>query len=129
MSLLLDKIIPLFVYPVGFAVATGLVCLVFCLLAFIQTDTPLFGVSKDNAEHVRATVLVVAVWYALFCLPLMAGAPGGSWSGAGGATGGGMGVGASGANGGAGRHPQVSDLAQLITQFDGEAIDQFERWL
>jgi hypothetical protein len=29
MSLLLDKIIPLFVYPVGFAVAAGLVCLVF----------------------------------------------------------------------------------------------------
>jgi uncharacterized SAM-binding protein YcdF (DUF218 family) len=29
MSLLLDKIIPLFVYPVGFAVAAGLLCLVF----------------------------------------------------------------------------------------------------
>lgn len=29
MSLLLDKIIPLFVYPAGFAVAAGLVCLVF----------------------------------------------------------------------------------------------------
>lgn len=54
----------------GLGYAGGLACLVFCLLAFIQTDTPLFGVSKDNAEHVRATVLVVAVWYAVFCLPL-----------------------------------------------------------
>ena len=54
----------------GLGYAGGLVCLIFCLLAFIQTDNPLFGVSKDNAEHVRATVLVVAVWCAVFCLPL-----------------------------------------------------------
>lgn len=54
----------------GLGYAGGLACLVFCLLAFIQTDTPLFGVSKENAGHVRATVLVVTVWYALFCIPL-----------------------------------------------------------
>ncbi|MEQ9489761.1 MAG: MFS transporter [Alphaproteobacteria bacterium] len=54
----------------GLGYAGGLVCLVFCLLAFIQTDTPLFGLGTENAENVRATVVVVAVWYAVFCLPL-----------------------------------------------------------
>ncbi len=49
----------------------GLGSLIICLVLLIQTDTPLFGLlSKEESEHVRATALVVAVWYALFALPL-----------------------------------------------------------
>ena len=36
----------------------------------MQTETPLFGLSKDDAENVRATAPLVAIWLALFSLPL-----------------------------------------------------------
>ncbi|MGI9490237.1 MAG: MFS transporter [Geminicoccaceae bacterium] len=48
----------------------GLSCLVIALFAFVQTDTPLFGLNKETAEHVRATGPLVAAWLALFSLPL-----------------------------------------------------------
>ena len=48
----------------------GLSCLVIALVAFVQTDTPLFGLSKEQAEHVRATGPLVAAWLAFFSLPL-----------------------------------------------------------
>ncbi len=48
----------------------GLSCLVIALFAFVQTETPLFGLSKETAEHVRATGPLVAAWLALFSLPL-----------------------------------------------------------
>lgn len=54
----------------GLGYAGGLSCLVLCLFGFIQTDTPLFGVGKAEAADVRATSLVVAVWFAVFALPL-----------------------------------------------------------
>lgn len=47
----------------------GLCALVIALFGFVQTETPLFGITKDGAAHVRATTLLVAVWFALFCLP------------------------------------------------------------
>ena len=49
--------------------AGGLVCLVVALLVFVQTDTPLFGLDKATAEHVRGVALLVAVWIAVFSLP------------------------------------------------------------
>lgn len=48
----------------------GLSCLVIALFAFVQTDAPLFGLDKEQAEHVRATGPLVAAWLALFSLPL-----------------------------------------------------------
>ncbi|NJO38500.1 MAG: MFS transporter [Rhizobiales bacterium] len=48
----------------------GLSCLVIALFAFVQTDAPLFGLDKSQAEHVRATGPLVALWLALFSLPL-----------------------------------------------------------
>jgi len=47
----------------------GLLCLLLCLVVFIQADPAPFGLDKDNSEHVRATVLVVAVWFGVFSLP------------------------------------------------------------
>jgi UMF1 family MFS transporter len=40
------------------------------LFGFVQTDTPLFGLSKDAAEHLRATPVLVAIWFAVFSIPL-----------------------------------------------------------
>lgn len=54
----------------GIGYIGGLGALVLCLLGFVQTDSPLFGVSKEEAGHIRATVIVVALWLAVFSLPL-----------------------------------------------------------
>jgi UMF1 family MFS transporter len=54
----------------GLGYAGGLASLVVCLVGFIQTDAPWFGLGKAEAANVRATALVVAVWFAVFALPL-----------------------------------------------------------
>lgn len=48
----------------------GLVCLALVLVLFVQAETPLFGLDKDAAEHLRIVGPFVAVWLALFGLPL-----------------------------------------------------------
>jgi UMF1 family MFS transporter len=48
----------------------GLSCLVIALFMFVQTDQPLFGLDKETAEHVRVTGPLVALWLAVFSLPL-----------------------------------------------------------
>lgn len=54
----------------GLGYAGGLACLVVALFVFVDVDTPPFGLEKATAEHVRATFLMVAVWYSLFSIPL-----------------------------------------------------------
>ncbi len=54
----------------GLGYAGGLVCLVVALFVFVDVSNPPFGLDKAAAEHVRATFVLVAVWYALFSLPL-----------------------------------------------------------
>lgn len=54
----------------GLGYAGGLVCLVVALFIFIDVDQPPFSLDKAMAEHVRATFLLVAVWYLVFSLPL-----------------------------------------------------------
>jgi len=48
----------------------GLCCLAIALFAFVQTESPLFGLDKEQAEHVRITGPLVALWLAVFSLPL-----------------------------------------------------------
>ncbi len=48
----------------------GLTCLALCLVGFIFPDRPWFGLDTDQSEHIRATALVVAVWFVVFSLPL-----------------------------------------------------------
>lgn len=49
----------------------GLVCLVLCLVLLLRADPPLFGlIGTEGAEPVRATSVLVAIWYGLFALPL-----------------------------------------------------------
>lgn len=54
----------------GLGYAGGLACLVIALFLFVDVDQPPFGLDKDTAEHVRATFVLVAVWYALFSIPM-----------------------------------------------------------
>jgi len=54
----------------GLGYAGGLVALVLCLIGFVQAEVPWFGVSKEAAGHIRAVAPLVAVWYAVFALPL-----------------------------------------------------------
>jgi len=54
----------------GLGYIGGLSCLAVTLVGFVQTETPWFGLSKDLAEHLRATPVLVAVWFAVFAIPL-----------------------------------------------------------
>jgi UMF1 family MFS transporter len=48
----------------------GLICLVIALFGLIQTDSPWFGFTTEANENVRATCLLVAVWFAIFSVPM-----------------------------------------------------------
>ncbi len=54
----------------GLGYAGGLACLGAALAALVETETPIFGLSKDNAEHLRATGPLVAAWMVVFAVPL-----------------------------------------------------------
>ncbi len=48
----------------------GLLCLVAGLVLFVQPDPPLFGLSAETDAQFRATNLLVALWFALFSIPM-----------------------------------------------------------
>lgn len=54
----------------GLGYAGGLACLILVLLVFVDVEQPPFGLDTTAAEHVRAGFVLVAVWYAVFSLPL-----------------------------------------------------------
>lgn len=54
----------------GLGYAGGLGCLLIALIGFIQPEQPLFGLSTENAENIRATAVLVALWFGLFAVPL-----------------------------------------------------------
>jgi len=50
----------------------GLIALALAMVFLIQTDTPIFGFGKGEAgayENIRATNLLVAIWFAVFSIP------------------------------------------------------------
>ena len=50
----------------------GLIALALAMVFLVQTDTPIFGFGKGEAggyENIRATNLLVAVWFAVFSIP------------------------------------------------------------
>jgi UMF1 family MFS transporter len=54
----------------GLGYAGGLACLVLSLVLLIRPDPPLLPLDRGQAGHVRATALLVALWYGTFCWPL-----------------------------------------------------------
>jgi UMF1 family MFS transporter len=65
----------------GLGYAGGLACLIFALYGFIQTETPLFGLGKEDAQHVRITGPMVGIWLALFSVPMFLFTPDGQSKG------------------------------------------------
>lgn len=57
-------------YAWGLGYVGGLLCLVLVLVLFVQTDQPLWGLDKEQGEHIRISGPFVAFWYILFSIPL-----------------------------------------------------------
>ena len=49
----------------------GIVCLVIALVGLVQTSSPLFGFSTEGGANIRASCLLVAVWFSFFSLPII----------------------------------------------------------
>ncbi|HUI18061.1 MAG TPA: MFS transporter [Alphaproteobacteria bacterium] len=54
----------------GLGYVGGLACLTIALFALVKAPSPPFGLGAVPAGPVRATALLVALWFALFTLPL-----------------------------------------------------------
>ena len=55
----------------GLGYIGGLLALVIALVTLVQPETPWFGFSTVAGENIRATNLLVAVWFLVFTLPLL----------------------------------------------------------
>ena len=57
----------------GFALGYigGILILIICIKIFIDNDTLPFGLTKENSENIRATSIVVALWYLIFSIPFL----------------------------------------------------------
>ena len=49
----------------------GILILIVCIKIFIDNDVLPFGLSKENSENIRATSIVVALWYLIFSIPFL----------------------------------------------------------
>jgi UMF1 family MFS transporter len=59
-------------YGWGLGYAGGLLALLVALVGFVRPEVPWFGFSKLDGENVRATNLLVAVWFVVFSIPIFA---------------------------------------------------------
>ena len=49
----------------------GILILIVCIKIFIDNNSIPFGLSKENSENIRATSILVALWYLIFSLPFL----------------------------------------------------------
>jgi len=49
----------------------GILILIVCIKIFIDNDVLPFGLSKENSENIRATSIVVSIWYLIFSIPFL----------------------------------------------------------
>ena len=49
----------------------GILILIICIKVFIDNEVLPFGLSKENSENIRATSIVVALWYLNFSIPFL----------------------------------------------------------
>ncbi len=54
----------------GLGYMGGLACLVAVLVLLVQASPPPFGLDTEAAEHIRAAGPFVAIWFAVFAVPL-----------------------------------------------------------
>ena len=47
----------------------GLLAMLVAMIGFVSADVPWFGLNIDTGEHIRATNILVAVWFFIFTLP------------------------------------------------------------
>ncbi len=59
----------------GMGYVGGIVLLLIVYFGFIQPEVGLFGVTGDNGLDVRVTMVVSAVWFGLFALPVLFAVP------------------------------------------------------
>jgi len=57
-------------YGWGLGYVGGLIALVVALVTLVQPEVPWLGFSKEAGENIRATNLLVAIWFLVFCLPI-----------------------------------------------------------
>ena len=55
----------------GLGYIGGLLALLLCLVTLVQPEQPWFGFTKQLGENIRATNLVVAIWFAVFTVPML----------------------------------------------------------
>lgn len=65
-----DKIGRISGYGWGFGYVGGLLAMLIAMVGFVEPETPWFGISKEASEHIRATNILVAVWFLVFSTPL-----------------------------------------------------------
>ena len=56
-------------YGWSFGYVGGLIALVIVMILFVSPEIPAFGFSTENGENIRATNLLVAIWFAIFSIP------------------------------------------------------------
>ena len=56
-------------YGWSFGYVGGLIALALGLLLFINPEIPIFNLDKSTHEHIRATNIMVAIWFAVFSIP------------------------------------------------------------
>ena len=56
-------------YGWSFWYVGGLIALAIALLLFVNPDIPIFNLDKSTHEHIRATNIMVAIWFAIFSIP------------------------------------------------------------
>ena len=65
-----DKIGRVSGYGWSFGYVGGLASLVLSLIYFIKPEIPLFNLDKISHEHIRVTNILVAIWFAVFSVPI-----------------------------------------------------------
>jgi UMF1 family MFS transporter len=65
-----DKIGRISGFGWGVGYIGGLAAMVIAMIGFIYPEVPWFGLSKQTGANIRATNLLVAVWFAVFAIPM-----------------------------------------------------------
>ncbi len=54
----------------GLGYGGGILCLIISLVFFVLPENPPFGLDRTNSEEIRATAILVAIWFTIFSIPL-----------------------------------------------------------